>query len=52
MERRKKDPERHSSLHDPKLPVIHGETCGNRSENHICPAPVPSQESDLPRHEL
>ena len=30
-----KQPERHSELHDPKLPIINGNTCGNRAESRI-----------------
>lgn len=47
MERRKTSPERHSELHDPKLPVIHGTVPGNRAEEHVCPAPVPTQQREL-----
>ena len=31
MEHPEKTPQRHGELHDPKLPVIHGSTTGNRS---------------------
>lgn len=30
-----KQPERHSELHDPKLPVVNGGTCGNRAEDRV-----------------
>ncbi len=36
----KKQPERHSELYDPKLPVIHAQRIGNRAEQHICPSPI------------
>ena len=51
MERRKKSPERYYELRDPKLPAIHGTTCGNRAENHVCPGPIPAQEIEPLRHE-
>jgi len=30
-----KEPERHSGLHDPKLPIINGGACGNRAESRV-----------------
>ena len=33
-ERPERLPREHSELHDPKLPVIHGQSGGNRAENH------------------
>lgn len=30
-----KQPERHSELHDPKLPVVNGGACGNRAEGRV-----------------
>lgn len=34
MEQTKK-PERHSDLHDPKLPEINAHACGNRAESRV-----------------
>ncbi len=31
-----KQPERHSDLRDPKLPVINGSATGNRAERRVC----------------
>ncbi len=39
-----KQPERHSELHDPKLPVIHGGATGNRAEQLRRPSPIPEQQ--------
>lgn len=36
MKERPNEPERHSDLHDPKLPAINGGACGNRAEGRIC----------------
>ena len=33
-ERPKRLPREHGELHDPKLPVIHGQNGGNRAESH------------------
>lgn len=30
-----KQPERHSALHDPKLPIINGSATGNRAEGRV-----------------
>ena len=36
----KKQPHSHSDLRDPKLPIIHGNTVGNRAEQRVCPSPI------------
>lgn len=35
MKERENAPERHSELHDPKLPQIHGQSGGNRAQERI-----------------
>ncbi len=40
MEKPSKQPQRHDDLHDPKLPVIHGQSVGNRAEAKNCPSPI------------
>ena len=39
MTERPKTPERHSDLHDPKLPAVRAHACGNRAENRVRPRP-------------
>lgn len=46
MEQPKKTPEQHGDIRDPKLPVIHGNTLGNRAEQRLCPAPVPQSQTE------
>lgn len=41
----KKLPERHEALHDPKLPIIHGEVQGNRALGRRCPSPLPNADA-------
>lgn len=41
MEQEKKPPLRHSDLHDPKLPVIHGGIPTGQGPRQIHPAPIP-----------
>lgn len=45
MEHPEKAPQRHSELHDPKLPVIHGGASGNLAEQHTRPSPIPQNET-------
>lgn len=35
MKEREETPQRHNELHDPKLPQIHGQECGNRAQERI-----------------
>ena len=37
----KRNPERHSELHDPKLPVIHAGCPGNGASQHRSDLPLP-----------
>ena len=46
MEKPNKQPQRHDDLHDPKLPVVHGKSIGNRAEMRTCPAPISQTQCD------
>ncbi len=43
MEKPSTQPQRHSDLSDPKLPIIHGQNVGNRMQQHVCPSPIDQQ---------
>lgn len=45
MEKPTKQPQRHEDLHDPKLPIIHGQTQGNRAQQRVCPSPAARQSN-------
>lgn len=47
MEHPQKPPLRHSDLHDPKLPSVHGQQSGNRAEQRVCPAPIPQNDTAM-----
>ena len=43
----KQKPERYFEIHDPKLPVIRGQSPCNRAEAHQNPCPLPQSQAEL-----